>query len=210
MTAGVYPGGGIRRGTTHPNRRAGGTGPARGGAQGRGCVGRGGRRLVRPPAPPRDCPRDRVPADPASSRNVGSADESVTSGRRDGRRRLRGRHDPLPALLGREPGPGHPVAVLLQGLPSDRGSGRQHEGRPAARPPRRPRCGARRALPRPPRPRGSRPRTSRATAAPTPRDATAPGVGFNVGGSLMGGLALAAMAGGIVGAALGLRRRRSS
>ncbi len=37
----------------------------------------------------------------------------------------------------------------------------------------------------------------------TPRDATAPGVGFNVGGSLLGGLALAAMAGGIVGAALG-------
>lgn len=36
-----------------------------------------------------------------------------------------------------------------------------------------------------------------------PRDASAPGVGFNVGGSLMGGLALAAMAGGIVGAALG-------
>ncbi len=40
-------------------------------------------------------------------------------------------------------------------------------------------------------------------SAPAPRDSSAPGVGFNVGGSLWGGLALAAVAGAIVGAALG-------
>lgn len=57
----------------------------------------------------------------------------------------------------------------------------------------------------PPAPSAAREPTSYVSryGGPAPRDASAPGVGFNVGGSLLGGLALAAVGGGIVGAALG-------
>lgn len=108
-----------------------------------------------------------------------------------------------PKCSAENPAPATPSPFFCKACKAivDPGGSLKADRAPSAPPP----TAARGGPPAPPSAAGAREPSSYVSrySAPAPRDATARGVGFNVGGSLWGGLALAAVAGGVIGAALG-------